>query len=47
VCGGLIVSQGVTLFVTPIIYLALDRWSGRGPIEGDELPGRSAPLPAK
>ena len=48
VCGGLIVSQGVTLFVTPIIYLALDRWSGRGPIEGDELP-RSADrtVPAK
>ena len=43
VCGGLIVSQGVTLFVTPVIYLALDRWSGRGPIEGDELPQAAHP----
>jgi HAE1 family hydrophobic/amphiphilic exporter-1 len=32
VAGGLIVSQAVTLFVTPVIYLALDRWSGHGPI---------------
>jgi HAE1 family hydrophobic/amphiphilic exporter-1 len=47
VCGGLVVSQGVTLFVTPIIYLALDRWSGRGPIEGDELPAPHAPAPAE
>jgi hypothetical protein len=22
----------VTLYITPVIYLALDRWSGRGPI---------------
>ncbi len=32
VAGGLIVSQAVTLFITPVIYLALDRWAGKGPI---------------
>ncbi|NRF68317.1 efflux RND transporter permease subunit [Aquincola sp. S2] len=32
VVGGLIVSQAVTLYITPVIYLALDRWSGKGPI---------------
>jgi len=31
VVGGLILSQAVTLYVTPVIYLALDRFSGQGP----------------
>jgi HAE1 family hydrophobic/amphiphilic exporter-1 len=32
VVGGLLFSQVITLFVTPVIYLYLDRYSGKGPI---------------
>jgi hydrophobic/amphiphilic exporter-1 (mainly G- bacteria), HAE1 family len=32
VVGGLLVSQVITLFVTPVIYIYLDRYSGKGPV---------------
>ncbi len=32
VVGGLILSQVVTLFITPVIYVLLDHFSGNGPI---------------
>ncbi len=32
VVSGLVFSQAVTLYITPVIYIALDRFSGRGPI---------------
>jgi HAE1 family hydrophobic/amphiphilic exporter-1 len=37
VVGGLVFSQAITLFVTPVLYLLLDRFSGSGPVLTPEV----------
>ncbi len=46
VCGGLVFSQAITLYITPVIYLALDRFSGRGPVTTPEQTDEAA-VPAQ
>ncbi len=42
VVGGLLFSQVITLYITPVIYLFLDRFSGTGPMSDSQMAARDA-----